>query len=64
MVFLADFGVSSHQFDVAERGFSTRFEAEFRYANESTKCILSAFHVVNEYEEEQVRNKCFCSMGN
>jgi len=51
---LADFGVSSHQFDVAERGFSTRFEADLDMRM-NQKNELSAFHVVNEYDEEQIK---------
>ena len=52
---LADFGVSSHQFDVAERGFSTRFEADLDMRM-NQKNRLSAYHVVNDYDEEQLKN--------
>ncbi|WP_159021128.1 16S rRNA (cytosine(1402)-N(4))-methyltransferase RsmH [Algibacter sp. L3A6] len=52
---LADFGVSSHQFDVAERGFSTRFEADLDMRMNQEKA-LSAFHVINEYEVEQLKD--------
>lgn len=52
---LADFGVSSHQFDVAERGFSTRFEADLDMRM-NQKNQLSAYHVVNDYDELQLKN--------
>ena len=51
---LGDLGVSSHQFDVAERGFSTRFEGELDMRM-SQKQDLNAYKVVNEYDEENLR---------
>jgi 16S rRNA (cytosine1402-N4)-methyltransferase len=51
---LGDLGVSSHQFDVPERGFSTRFEGELDMRM-SQKQDLNAYKVVNEYDEDNLR---------
>lgn len=55
---LGDLGVSSHQFDVAERGFSTRFDAELDMRMDQ-KGSVSAYNVVNEYDEADLRRVFF-----
>jgi 16S rRNA (cytosine1402-N4)-methyltransferase len=50
---LADLGVSSHQIDAAERGFSTRFEAELDLRMDR-KSNLTAKDVVNRYTTEDL----------
>lgn len=51
---LADFGVSSHQFDVPERGFSTRYDSHLDMRMNQQDAI-SAFNVINEYDESNLR---------
>lgn len=50
---LADFGVSSHQFDKAERGFSIRFEGQLDMRM-NQEAGISAAELVNTYEEAEL----------
>ena len=52
---LADLGVSSHQFDVPDRGFSTRFQADLDMRMDQ-RSDLNAYEVINEYDEADLRN--------
>jgi len=58
---MADLGVSSHQFDEAERGFSTRFNADLDMRMDQRQA-LTAFDVVNTYTEQQL-HKLFEQYG-
>ena len=51
---LADFGVSSHQFDEADRGFSIRFDAQLDMRM-NQQDVLSAHSLVNTYEEDDLK---------
>ena len=55
---LADFGVSSHQFDEAERGFSIRFNADLDMRMDKSS-ELSAYQVVNTYSQEDLASVLF-----
>jgi len=51
---IADLGVSSHQFDTAERGFSTRFDARLDMRMNPLQ-DLSAFDLLNQATEEELK---------
>ena len=58
---LADLGISSHQIDSPERGFSTRFDGPLDMRMDKT-ISLTAANILNEYSEDQL-HKIFGMYG-
>lgn len=52
---LADLGVSSHQFDIPDRGFSLRFDSELDMRMNINSSV-NALSVINDYSEEELAN--------
>lgn len=50
---LADLGVSSHQFDIADRGFSTRFDARLDMRMDRDSAMTAAT-VLEDYSKEEL----------
>jgi len=58
---LADLGISSHQIDSAERGFSTRFDGPLDMRMDKSTALTAA-DVLNDYSEDQL-HKIFGMYG-
>ena len=58
---LADLGVSSHQFDISERGFSTRFSGPLDMRM-NLNSELDAKHIINNYSQQYLA-KIFFEYG-